>query len=70
MDLPGIITHKIPLERGKQKVNQRDTYTQLVVLYHKHNTVTLQGPGHSYWGHITRDTTNIIIRLLKTQWEL
>ena len=24
MDLPGIITHKVPLERGKQKTGQRE----------------------------------------------
>lgn len=70
MDLPGIITHKIPLERGKQKVNQRDayTYTHLVALNHKDITITLQRSWHCYWGHITCDTKNIFIRLLKIQW--
>lgn len=37
MDFPGIITHKIPLERGKQKINQRDAYTELVALNRKDN---------------------------------
>lgn len=67
MDLPGIITHKIPLERGKQKVNQRDAYIQLVLLNHKDNIITLW---HCYWGHNTCDTKDIFIRLLKIQWKL
>lgn len=45
MDFPGIITHKIPLERGKQKINQRDAYTELVALNDKDNTITYKGLG-------------------------
>lgn len=67
MDLPGIITHKIPLERGKQKVNQRDayTYTHLVAFNHKDITITLPGSWRCYWGHTTCDAKNIFIRRLK-----
>lgn len=32
MDLPGIVTHKIPLERGKQKTGQREAHTEAGVL--------------------------------------
>ena len=45
MDFPGIITHKIPLERGKQKINQRDAYTELLALNDKDNTITYPGLG-------------------------
>lgn len=43
MDFPGIITHKIPLERGKQKINQRDAYIELLALNDKDNTITYPG---------------------------
>lgn len=35
MDLPGIVTHKIPLERGKQKTGQREAHTEAGVINHK-----------------------------------
>ena len=34
MDLPGIITHKVPLERGKQKTGQRETHREAGVINH------------------------------------
>lgn len=61
MDFPGIITHKIPLERGKQKINQRDAYTELVALNDKDNTITYKGLGTVIWRHITCVTKNIIV---------
>lgn len=35
MDLPGIVTHKIPLERGKQKTGQREAHTEAGVISHR-----------------------------------
>lgn len=43
MDLPGIVTHKIPLERGKQKTGQREAHTGPAATHPTHHWGSLNG---------------------------
>lgn len=61
MDFLGIIIYKILLERGKQKINQRDVYIELVVFNDKDNTIIYKGFGIVIWRYIICVTKNIIV---------